>query len=83
MHHLIMIQINPAIVVLIETRLTRKIDDNEVSVPGYSMVRCDSDSKNIGNVTVCVKNDIRYETILTRKIESNTVIEVKEKWYKL
>jgi len=50
------------------------------------MVRCDSDSRNTETrVMAYVGNDIRYETILTRKIESNcwsTAIEVKEKWYK-
>jgi len=31
---------------------------------------------------MCIRNDIRFDKILTRKIEPNYVIEVKEKWYK-
>jgi len=76
---------NPAIVALTETRLTREIDDMEVSVPGYSIVRCDGDSRNTGGAVIYVRNDIRYETILIRKLEPNcwtTAIEVKEKWHK-
>jgi len=79
-----MIKMNPAIVALTKSILTGEIDDNEVSMPDYSTVRCDSDSRNTGGV-IYVRNDIRYETILTRKIEPNwwnTAIEVKEKWYK-
>jgi len=50
--HLIMIKMNYAIMALTESRLTGEIDDNEVSMPGYSMVRGDSDSRNAGCVTV-------------------------------
>jgi len=70
---------------LTESRLTEEIHNSEVSMPGYSMVRCDSNSIFTGGVTMYIRNDIRFETILIRKIESNCwtiVIEVKEKWYK-
>jgi len=58
---------------------------HEVNMPGYSLVRCDSNSRFTGDVAMYIRNDIRFETILTRKIEPScwtTVIEVKEKWYK-
>jgi len=54
--HLIMI--NPAIMALTESRLTEEIDDSEVSMSGYSMVRCDSDNRFTGSVTMYVRNDI-------------------------
>jgi len=84
-HHLIMVKKNPAIMALTETRLTPDIDDFEVNVPGYSMVRCDSVSRKTGGSMIYVRNDIRYETLLTEKMEPNcwaTAIEIKEKWYK-
>jgi len=70
---------------LTESRLTEDIRDSEVNMPGYSMVRRDSNSRFTGGVAMYIRNDIRFETILTREIEPNrwtTVIEVKEKWYK-
>ncbi|XP_020296752.1 uncharacterized protein LOC109861488, partial [Pseudomyrmex gracilis] len=84
-HHLIMVTRNPAIVALTETRLTQEIDDAEISVPGYNLVRCNSDSRYTGGVVIYVRNDVRYETILTRKLEPNCwtiAIKVKEKWCK-
>jgi len=67
---------------LTESKLTEDIHNSEVNMPGYSMVRCDSNSRFTGSAAMYIRNDIRFETILTRKIEPNcwtTVIEVKEK----
>lgn len=69
--HLLVMKENPAIVALTETRLTKEIDNSEVNMPGYSMVRCDDESRNTGDVTMYVRGDIKYETIMTSKIESN------------
>jgi len=79
--HLIMMKINPVIMALTESRI-EEIDDSKVSMPDYNMVRCDSDSRFTAGVAIYVRNDIRFETILTRQIELNcwtTAIEVKEK----
>jgi len=79
---LIMMKMNPAIMTLTESRLTEEIDDSEVSMLGYSIVRCDSDSRFTGGVTIYIRNDIRYEIMLIRKIEPNCwsiAIEVKKK----
>ena len=46
--HQIMKKINPAIIALSETRLTDEIEDSEVNVPGYSMIRCNAESRNTG-----------------------------------
>jgi len=56
---------------LTESRLTEEIHDSEVNMPGYSMVKCDSNSRFTGGVAMYIRNDIRFETILTRKIEPN------------
>jgi len=70
-HHLIVMKMNLNISALTESRLTGGIDNNEVRMPCYSMLRCDSDSRSTGGVTLFVRNDIRYEIILTRMIEPN------------
>lgn len=35
-----------AIVVLTETRVTNDIEDNEINIKGYTVVRCDSESRD-------------------------------------
>jgi len=83
--HQIMKKINPAFLALSETRLTEAIEDNEVNVLGYSMIRCNADTRNTGGVALYVRNDIKYEIVLIKKLESNcwcVAVEVKEKLYK-
>lgn len=41
-------RLNPAIVALSETRLTAEIENNEVNVPDYSIIRCDAENRNTG-----------------------------------
>jgi len=48
------------------------------------MIRCNAKNRNTGSV-VLLRNDIKYETVLPRKLESNcwcVAIEVREKLYK-
>lgn len=49
------------IVALSETRLIIDIEDFKVNVPGYSMIRCDAENRNIGGTVLYVRDDIRYE----------------------
>jgi len=69
--HQIMKKINPAFLALSETRLTEDIKDTEVNVLGYSMIRCNAETRNTGGVVLYVKNDIKYEIVLAKKLESN------------
>lgn len=83
--HQIMKIVNPAFLALSETRLTDEIEDNEVNVPGYSMIRCNAENRNTGGVVLFVREDIKYELVLVKKLESNcwcAAIEVKEIFYK-
>lgn len=69
--HQIMKKINPAFIALSETRLTYEIEDSEVSVTGYSIVRCNAENRNTGGVILYIRDDIKYENILAKKLESN------------
>jgi len=69
-YHPIMMKMNPAILALAEFRLTVDINECEVSMPGYSM-RYDGESRNTRGMIIYIKNNIRYEIVLIRKIESN------------
>lgn len=78
-------KINPAVIALSETRLTTEIEDSEVNVQGYSMVRCDAENRSTGGVVLYVREDIKYEIVLIKKIVANcwcAAIEIKEKLYK-
>jgi len=51
--------------------LITETEDSEVNV-GYSIVRCDTENRNMGDVVLFIRDDIKYETILM-KLESNLV----------
>ena len=61
-------KVNPAIVALSESRLTDEIEDSEVNVPGYVIIRCDAENRYTGGVILYVRNDIKYEVILVKKV---------------
>lgn len=78
-------KMNPAILALSETRLIDDIEDSEVNVPGYSIARCDAENRNTGGVVLYVRNDIKYEIVLSSKIASNCwclAIETRGKVFK-
>lgn len=83
--HEIFQKVQPAIVALTETRITAEMEDSEVSVPGYSVVRCDAENRNTGGVILYVRDNIKYELERINKIEMNcwcVAVEVKDKVYK-
>lgn len=85
LQHQIINIINPAFVALSETRLTPDIDDCEVNMPGYSVVRCDGENRNAGGVMMYIRDDIKYEVIAREKIVSNcwcVAVEIKDLIYR-
>lgn len=78
-------KINPAIIALSETRLIAEIKDSEVNIPGYNMIKCDAENRNTGRVALYVRDDIIYEIVLLKKLETNcwcVAIEVNLTLYK-
>lgn len=76
---------NPAFVALSETKITQDIENCEVNIPGYSMVRCDAEVRNTGGVILYVKSNIKYYVVLVKKLIANcwcVGIEVQDKIYK-
>lgn len=83
--HRIMKRINPALLALSETRLITEIEDSEVNVPEYNVVRCDAENRNTGGVMLYIRNDIKYDVILNEKLIPNcwsVAVEVKDNTYK-
>jgi len=65
--------------------LTDEIEENEVNIPVYNMIRCNAVNRNTGGVVLFVTEDIMYELVLIKKLKSNywcAEIEVKEILYK-
>lgn len=71
----------PAVLALSETRLIEDIEDSEINMPGYSVVRCDAENRNTGGVMLYIRDNIRYEIVLNQKIISNCwciAVEIKD-----
>lgn len=78
-------RMNLAVVALSETRLIPEIEDSEVNTQGYSLVRCDGENRNTGGVMLYIRNDIKYEVIIKKKIVSNcwcVAVEMRDNIYK-
>lgn len=83
--HQIMKKLNPAVIALSESRLIAEISNSEINVTGYSVVRCDAENRNTGGVALYVRDDVKYEIILLKKLERNAwcvAIELEEKMFK-
>lgn len=84
-HNQIVKKIHPAVIALSETRLTSEIEDCEVNVPGYDIIRCDAENRSTGGAILYLREDIKYELILIRSISANcwcVAIDVREKFYR-
>lgn len=78
-------RIKPAIIALSETRVTAEIEDSELCMPGYSVIRCDAESRFTGGVILYIRSDIKYDLLRIDKIEANcwcVAVEVNDKMYK-
>lgn len=53
----------PVIVALSDTRLNNAIDDDEINIPGYVVVRCDGDTRKSGGVAFYIKRDVVYKVL--------------------
>lgn len=54
-HHQIVEKVNPAFLALSETRLNDEIEDSEVNIPGYCIIRCNAENRNTGGVVFVCK----------------------------
>lgn len=53
----------PLIVCCTETCITPEIDDVELFISGYNLIRCNSNSRHTGGVVIYVRNDIKYDNV--------------------
>lgn len=52
----------PSVILLSETRTTSDIEDFEIEIDGYNIVRCDSSSRHTGGVVIYVRKEYVYRT---------------------
>lgn len=62
---------NIAILALAETHLTNDIDDWEVDISGYILVRLDSNCRHTGGVALYIKKDLDFKIIHSEEIKKN------------
>ncbi|KAJ8980533.1 hypothetical protein NQ317_008330 [Molorchus minor] len=52
-----------------ESRITKDIENSEININGYSVIRCDSASRHTGGVTIFVKDSINFSVFKTFAVE--------------
>lgn len=61
----------PAVLCLTETHLTEDIENKEISVEGYNLVRVDSHSRHTGGVMCYIHSQIHYVNICKYIVHKN------------
>lgn len=56
-------KIDPCIVLLNETHLTNDINDSEIKIKGYNIIRTNSESRHTGGTCIYIKNTIEITNI--------------------
>lgn len=51
------------VLVLTEARITADIENEEIQLQGYKIIRCNSENRHTGGIVCYVKNNIKYEII--------------------
>lgn len=62
---------HPAIILLSESRTTSVIDNFELEIADYSLIRCDSNSRHTGGIVIYVRKDLNYTNGKTYVQEGN------------
>lgn len=61
----------PSVIFLSETHLIADVENNEVNIKNYNVMRCDSHSTHTGGVAMYVKKNIRYHVSHQRNYENS------------
>lgn len=70
----------PNLVFLSETRLTEDIENKEVNIKQYKLLRCDSHTRATGGVAMYVKRGVNYEVVSNECIVNNMwILAIKVK----
>lgn len=67
---------SPAIVLLSETCLTEDIFDLELIIDGYTILRCDSNSRKTGGVLAYIRSDVTIRNQKNIKIDQRVLVLV-------
>lgn len=49
------------VLALTEARITEDIEDDEINLQGYKIIRCNSENRYTGSVVYYIKNNLKYE----------------------
>jgi exonuclease III len=69
---------DPLIIFLSETRTTMDIEDIEINIEGFSIIRCDSTSRYTGGCAIYVKSSISYKLVAQKSfIDHNYFLSIE------
>lgn len=60
---LVMCQDDLAMIFLTETHVTSEIDDRELVLRNYKLIRCDSSIKHTGGIIVYIRDSIYFDIV--------------------
>lgn len=64
-------QWKPAIICLVETRITVDLEDREIQIEGYTSVHALSVSRHTGGASIYIKSELHYGSVLRVVLEKN------------
>lgn len=64
-------QWKPAIICLVETRITDDLEKHEIEINGYKAVHTLSHSRHTGGASIYVKENLRFKTIISEILDKN------------
>lgn len=70
------------IVFCVETCVTDQINDSEIQMNGYNLIRCDSISRHTGGVVAYIQQNLKFEVIYHKVFERNMwalAVKIKNK----
>lgn len=67
----------PIMICLSETRLTDDINEQEIAIKGYNVIRCDSHTRFTGGVLIYIRKRIQYEIITSLFTEGNWFLSIR------
>lgn len=66
----------PEVVCLTETHIVEEINDFEIKIRNYRVVRCNTENRLTGGVLTYIRQNIQYEEIINKAIENNVWISI-------
>lgn len=77
-------EMQPEILVCTEARITDDINDGEISIDGYNLIRCNSRSRHTAGIVVYVDMNVHFDVIDDIQFGNNNILafEIKKSLFR-